>query len=136
ARASAGTSTAGAPPKGLSPPTLTVRTGSGRALMSWAQPRNAIDAAPSAIVARVPKNIMIETDFRKTFSIGARTTTYGSPARGVPRLHRRSPAFAHAIHYKDSATGCDCATFVRSLACLPPRIASDREVDRSRPAIA
>ena len=66
-----GTSTAGAPPKGLSPPTLTVRTGSGLALMIWVQPRNAIEAAASAMVARVLKNLMIETDFRGSFSIGA-----------------------------------------------------------------
>src|SRR5271154_144145 len=72
ARASEGTSTAGVPPNGLSPPTLALRTYSGRALVNCAQPRNAIDATPSAIIARVLKHIIAKTNSRESFSIGAR----------------------------------------------------------------
>ncbi len=62
ARASEGISTAGVPPKGLSPATLTVRTSSGFALVILVQPRNAMDAAPSAMTARLVKHFIGERD--------------------------------------------------------------------------
>jgi hypothetical protein len=76
ARASEGTSTAGAPPKGLSPPTLALRTSSGFEFVIEVQPRKAIDATPSAIIARVVKQIIAKKDSRGSFSIGTRKTLY------------------------------------------------------------
>jgi hypothetical protein len=42
----------------LSPPTLALRSSSGFALVIEVQPRNAIDATPSAMTARVLKHII------------------------------------------------------------------------------
>src|SRR5271169_1114405 len=106
ARASDGTSTAGAPPKGLSPPTLALRTYSGFALVILAievQPRKAIDAAPSAIIARVLKHIIAKKDSRESLSICGSHHALRSYTRGVPRRYTSLRTFAHPLHYKKSA---------------------------------
>src|SRR5260370_33075975 len=91
ARASEGISTAGVPPNGLSPATLTVRISSGFALVIRVQRRNAIEAAPSTMTARSLKHFIIrERDSgQKLLKIRATTPLSGSPRSGAARHQLR-----------------------------------------------
>src|SRR5258707_9321078 len=74
ARASDGSSTAGASPNGLGCPTPAVRTGSGRDLGRLAHPRMTIDAPANTAIAPVLENLIAVRKFRDNFLTTANTT--------------------------------------------------------------